>query len=190
MARGRGAAVATKTLEISGGSKLAKKLAEIAAQLGDGAQLSVGFLEGATYPTVGDSAGLSVAQVAFWNEYGTRPRSGGGVDSMGGGGGIDDLATAGPRAGGIPSRPFFRSMIAKNSRSWPDTLGAAVKASKYNARRALTIQGTVMKDQLVTSIVETTTPPNAPSTIARKGFDKPLIDTGVMQRSVDFVVKA
>jgi hypothetical protein len=49
--------------------------------------------------------------------------------------------------------------------------------------------GTVIKDQIVQSIVSTNSPPNAPSTVRRKGFDKPLIDTGVMQRSVDFVVE-
>lgn len=30
---------------------------------------------------------------------------------------------------------------------------------------------------------------NAPSTVARKGFDKPLIDTGHMRQSVNFEIK-
>ena len=31
--------------------------------------------------------------------------------------------------------------------------------------------------------------PNAPSTIARKGHDKPLIDTGTLKASIDYEVK-
>lgn len=33
-------------------------------------------------------------------------------------------------------------------------------------------------------------PPNAPSTIARKGSDRPLIDTGSLRRAITFVVRA
>lgn len=49
---------------LSGGDKLMKKLEEIVEKMGGGA-VSVGFLEGATYPD-----GTPVAAVAFWNEYG------------------------------------------------------------------------------------------------------------------------
>ena len=31
--------------------------------------------------------------------------------------------------------------------------------------------------------------PNAPSTIAKKGFDAPLIDTGKLQEVIDYEVK-
>jgi hypothetical protein len=158
----RGAVVATKTLEIKGGQKLTAKLAELSREIGSGGVVNVGFLEGASYPAGSENAGLPVAQVAFWNEFGTV---------------------------NAPTRPFFRGMIAQNSPEWGEQLGANIKLAGYNSQRALELQGTVMKDQLVKSIVDTTSPPNAPSTIARKGFDKPLIDTGYMQRSADFVVK-
>jgi hypothetical protein len=45
-----------------------------------------------------------------------------------------------------------------------------------------------MQSDIRESLVNWTTPPNAPSTIARKGFNKPLIDTGFMQRKIDYKV--
>lgn len=156
------ASVATRTVEITGGDKLKKKLAEIAHALGNGAELSVGFLSDATYPASADGkAALQVAQVAFWNEYGTS------------------------RA---PARPFFRNMIAKQSPRWGRALGMNLKNNRNNAKDALTAMGEGIKDQLKESIIETNEPPNAPYTVAKKGFNKPLVDTAHMLRSIDYVV--
>lgn len=158
------------SVTISGGSGVAKVLATIGGKLGSGRVVKVGFLEGATYPArrqrkAAKAAApvLSVAQVAFWNEFGTS------------------------RA---PARPFFRNMIAAKSPEWGKDLAKAIKAQDYDPARALALMGERIKDQLQKSIVDFATPANAPSTIARKGFDKPLIDTGVMQRAVDYVVDA
>ena len=49
--------------------------------------------------------------------------------------------------------------------------------------------GALIAGQLQKSINETNNPPLSPRTIARKGFDKPLIDTGHMWNSVNFEVK-
>lgn len=156
------AGVATKTIEVKGGEKLQAHLREVIARLGGTpAGLKVGFLEGATYPSDDDTPGLPVATVAFWNEFGTTKQ---------------------------PPRPFFRNAIKKNSPEWGAQLGAALKASNYDARTAMGIMGEVIKGQVVQSIVDTHSPALAPSTIKRKGFAKPLIDTGVMQRSVDYTV--
>lgn len=159
-----GASVATRTVEITGGDKLKKKLAEIAHQLGHGSSLSVGFLSDATYPAGAKKPGLKVAQNAFWQEFGTS---------------------------NIPARPFFRNMIAEKSPTWGRALGMAAKNNGYNAKNALTAMGHGIKDQLVESILKTNEPPNSPATIRRKKHknNKPLIDTGVMIRSVDFVVE-
>ena len=48
---------------LSGGDKLAKILADIGGKAQG--SVDVGFMSGATYPD-----GTSVAQVAFWNEFG------------------------------------------------------------------------------------------------------------------------
>lgn len=51
---------------MTGGDALEKKLSEIAAKIGRGGTLRVGFLENSSYPD-----GTSVAQVAAWNNFGT-----------------------------------------------------------------------------------------------------------------------
>lgn len=105
--------------------------------------------------------GLRVAQAAFWNEFGTK------------------------RA---PPRPFFRTTIAQKSGEWGTILSKALVYYKMDSALALAALGTVMQSDIRESIVKWTDPPNAASTIARKGFNKPLIDTGVMQRKVDYRV--
>ena len=137
-----------------GGEKLQRVLAEIGSNM-EGS-VSVGFLGGATYPD-----GTSVAQVAFWNEYGTTR---------------------------IPPRPFFRTMIANESPGWGVLMQKAAKHYEYNGDTVLQFMGVKIAEQLQQSIAGWQTPSNAPFTIAAKGFNKPLVDTGQMQNSVDFEV--
>ena len=44
--------------------------------------------------------------------------------------------------------------------------------------------GQMVQGLIQIQIANTFTPPNAPSTIKKKGFNKPLVDTGVMLQSV------
>lgn len=185
---------------VKGGEKLAKALAQLGSKLSKG-YVKVGFLPDALYPD-----GTSVAQVAFWNEFGAQAeipehtatiyRS---LDKNGdflSGGRFVKAAksnyatqhTVGAHSITIPPRPFFRSMIAKESPQWGKTAAALMKAKNYDATQVLESMGQEIKDQLVTSINEWTTPGNAPSTIAAKKFDKPLIDTGHMRDSVGWEV--
>lgn len=114
----------------------------------------VGFFEGSKY-----EGGKPVAAVAFWNEFGK----------------------------GVPPRPFMRPAIHENrSRLIAMLRSNYQKALKDNEntlnvleRFGLMVQG-LIQEQIIT-IME---PANAPSTIKRKGFNKPLIDTGVMLASV------
>lgn len=105
--------------------------------------------------------GTPVAAVAFWNDMGTRT---------------------------IPPRPFFRNMVAGKSKGWPNAIVANLKATGYDTQRTLEIVGMGIRDQLKQAIRDTKTPPNAPSTIARKGFDKPLTETVLMTDSAGFKV--
>lgn len=141
---------------ISGGDKLEAALLRIAAQLGDGATLRVGFLEGATYPD-----GTPVAAVAAFQDFGTRS---------------------------IPPRPFFRNMVRRRSGGWPNGIATQLRQTGYNVTRTLELTGSVIQGQLKQSIIETNAPPLAPSTIRRKGFAKPLIETSHMINSVDYEV--
>jgi hypothetical protein len=142
----------------TGGDKLRAKLAELAAKVGRPATVQVGFLEGATYPN-----GTSVALVAAVQEFGAPSR-------------------------GIPPRPFFRAMIAKESGHWGDDVGKILAANGYDGPKALALMGEEISGELRQSIVETNSPPLAPATAKAKGSDKPLVDTGHMLNSIDYEV--
>ena len=165
------------TNKVIGGKKLNLALTSIAQKITSGGVLRVGFLEASRYAAktnakflkaVGSKAApktqaaLSVAQVAFWNEYGT--------------------ITA-------PSRPFFRTTIKAQSKEWGAKLSAAVVQYNYDGKLALAALGQSMRDDIENAIAQWAAPGNAPLTIKIKGFDKPLVDTGVMQRAVDYTVE-
>jgi hypothetical protein len=144
---------------IYGGDKLRRHLMELAVKLQKPATLNVGFLEGATYPD-----GTPVAEVAAHDEYGVPAHN-------------------------QPPRPYFRGMISRKSGNWGKGVGDLLKANHYDAEKALGMMGEGIKGQLQESITELSDPANAPSTIAKKGFDDPLVDTGHMLNSVDYEVK-
>lgn len=146
--------------EIKGGDKLATALAKISENVSKAAVLEVGFLEGATEPD-----GTSIPMIAAIQEFGA------------------------PKVG-IPPRPFFRGMIAKHSGEWPDAVGKLLVANGYDAEKTLGQVGDGIAGQLKQSIIDTNSPPLAAATVKRKGFDKPLVDTGNLLNSVDFVVKS
>ncbi len=122
------------------------------------ATVRVGFLKGSTYPD-----GESVASIAAYNEYGVLSR-------------------------GQPPRPFFRNMIAAKKKNWPEAISKTLKSNNYDVERSLGIVGEAISGQLKQSITDLKSPPLRPSTIAAKGFSKPLIDTGHMLASVDYEV--
>jgi hypothetical protein len=105
-------------------------------------------------------APLPVAQVAFWNNFGTA-RS--------------------------PARPFFSNTVRDKSPAWGEDLGKIAKAMGYNTQTVLRAMGERIKDQIVKAIVDWPSD-NAPLTVEIKGFNKGLIDSDVMQRNVDYEV--
>jgi hypothetical protein len=143
---------------VKGGALLERRLERLARLVARPATLSVGFLENATYPD-----GKKVAMIAAIQEYGAPSRR-------------------------IPPRPFFRNMVAAKSGEWPRALAGLLRANNMDAVRALNIAGQAIAGQLRQSIVDTNSPPLSPVTIARKGFSKPLVDTGHMLNSVDHEV--
>lgn len=93
-------------------------------------------------------------------------------------------------SGNIPPRPFFRNMIAAKQGEWPKAIADLLVDNEYDSAVALGQAGAAIAGQLRQSIIDTNAPPLAPSTIARKGFAKPLIFTSHMINSVDFEVDA
>ena len=106
------------------------------------------------------TAGTYVAQVARIQEYGSIK---------------------------IPPRPFFRNAIDNNMQKWLDFLGRDL-VNTNNAELSYNRLGEMARGDIVESITQLDTPPNAPKTIARKGSSNPLIDTGFLRANVTFKV--
>ena len=104
-------------------------------------------------------------------------------------GAIAAIQDGGAPGRGIPPRPFFRNMIAAKSPEWPAAIGAELVANNYDVEKTLERSGHAISGQLRQSIVDTNSPALAPSTIARKGHSKPLVDSAHMLNSVDYEVK-
>lgn len=108
------------------------------------------------------SDGLPVASVAVFNEYGT------------------------PTA---PARPFVRPVIHGQKQMILENLKHHYKSAlrnNTNTNKVLALIGEDVKWRIQAQILATNTPPNAPSTIKAKGFNKPLYDTGFMLNSVSY----
>ena len=87
----------------------------------------------------------------------------------------------------IPPRPFFRNAIDNNMQKWLDFLGRDL-VNTNNAELSYNRLGEMARGDIVESITQLDTPPNAPKTIARKGSSNPLIDTGFLRANVTFKV--
>jgi hypothetical protein len=186
----------------SGGAALEAKLKEIAAKVGKPNTVRVGFLEDATYPD-----GTPVALIAATNEYGgtvtvpahdvtiNRSIKSDGTFNKNGQFVKADKANFSTTHHvesyeiDTPARPFFRDMIQKRKGEWAPDLGNIIKASDYDTAVALGRMGKHIEEQLQESIREFSSPGNAESTIAKKGFDKPLIESSHMLNSVDSEVQ-
>lgn len=90
-----------------------------------------------------------------------------------------------------PSRPFMRDSVDDNAGQITNFCKAQLKGianGSTNAEMALKSIGAMQVGLVQKTIKDGDFAPNAPSTIAMKGSDKPLIDTGRMRQSVHYVV--
>ena len=119
--------------------------------------VNVGWFENQRYDD-----GTSVAQVARWNEFGTKA--------------------------GIPERPFMRRTMLEHEREWVEMLKTLVQRALDNDKDidiALKQFGEFVAGDIQATILAGGFKPNAKSTIRRKGEGKlPLIDTGIMISSI------
>jgi hypothetical protein len=120
--------------------------------------LKVGFLQGGKYPD-----GTSVPSVAAWNEFGVPSNN-------------------------QPPRPFFRIMIAEQSPKWGKMAAVLLQRNGGDIDATLDLMGQEIQGRIKESINALLTPKLADITIARKGHDKPLIDTALMVNSVNYEV--
>lgn len=100
--------------------------------------------------------GTPVAMVAFWNEYGTKTS---------------------------PVRAFFRTTVSEQKKNWVLSVQNLMKIHN-DPKQVMGLIGVHMQEQIVQSINTWSDPPNSAYTIAKKGFDKPLVETGVLMRSI------
>lgn len=91
-----------------------------------------------------------------------------------------------------PERSFIRSTVdAKKNGEWriaAEELRKQMVEGKMTTDRALGLMGARIKKDIQEKIRSMVPPPNAPSTIAAKGSDKTLINTGQLLNSIDFEV--
>lgn len=169
-------------VKVAGGVKIQKALGDIAEKMKKAKQVEVGFFEDKTYPD-----GTGVAFVAAMNEWGSKGffarRHAQKYATQKGG-------EAPPERTGRPPRPFFRGMVNAKSKEWGPAIAGLLKSNDYDADKTLAQMGEAIAGQLEESIVEYVGPPLAAATIAEKGFDKQLIDTSVMVKSVSYKVKS
>ena len=143
-----------------------------------GRKVEAGWFESARYkagPRVNpDQVGMSIAQVARFNEFGTSRI----VTS-------EDGKTE--TVEHTPARPFMRFAYVKFEAKRTEVqakIGAKIIDGKISAEQGLAQIGLAMEGEIVDSIKNGPWPPNAPSTVKAKGFNAPLRDTKQMFKSV------
>ncbi|EFC1656255.1 TPA: hypothetical protein JLC35_000359 [Escherichia coli] len=86
-----------------------------------------------------------------------------------------------------PPRPFFRNAIAEHEEEWKEQAALLIERGD-DIEEVFSMLGTIIAADIQQSIRSLDSPPLSPVTIARKGFDKPLIDTKNMLDSVSYEV--
>lgn len=122
-------------------------------------RVKVGFRGGSNT----EADGADVCQVAVWNEFGTSE---------------------------IPSRPFMRQSTDNHKSQISDFMSNQKQEilNGADAENILKELGIFQKGIIQEEIVEGTFTPNAPSTVKKKGSSRPLIDTGLMRQSVQYLI--
>lgn len=90
----------------------------------------------------------------------------------------------------IPSRPWFRNTIDANRAKYVKMMRAAgLRVGKnLSPADALIPVANEMRNDLIKAIQGWKSPPNAPRTVAKKGFNAPLVMTGQMQRVLTWLI--
>lgn len=123
-------------------------------------EVRIGFQHG----EASEEDGTDICDVAMWNELGTEH---------------------------IPPRPFLRKSVDENTAE----INSFLQSKKEDFLRGVSAEqilkeiGIFQKDLIQEKITEGSYVPNAASTIIRKGSDHPLIDTGRMRQSVNYVIR-
>ncbi len=168
-----------------------------------GTKVEAGWFESDRYPASKDGEeGVQVARIARFLERGGTIQHPGGTkyihDAIVKGSfvgtrfvrndfpGTEDGVTK-PHSITIPARPFMRlaSVMFKSSRAKVQAkIAKQIVDGKIQPEQAIAQIGNELENCIVKSIKNGGWIGNAPSTISKKGFDKPLIDDGTMLKTV------
>ncbi len=123
-------------------------------------EVRIGFQHGEAT----EEDGTDICDIAMWNELGTEH---------------------------IPARPFLRKSVDENTAE----INGFLQSKKEDILRGVPAEqilkeiGIFQKDLIQQKITEGSFTPNAAATVRRKGSSHPLIDTGRMRQSVNYVIR-
>jgi hypothetical protein len=127
-----------------------------------GAHVTVGWPAGGPQHA---GSGMSVAEVAAQHEFGTAR---------------------------IPQRSMLRATCEIYADKYTEALrkiGIGITYGRIDLKGGLDLLGAMIKGDVQKRIAAGIMPPNAPSTIKRKGSSTPLIDTGQMRNALEHEVR-
>ncbi len=97
----------------------------------------------------------------------------------------------GTKDGRIPARPFFTTSFIEHQdelKKLREAFWLRILQGRMSGKEGVTALGLSLRDKIKDSITIWNDPGNAESTIARKGADNPLIDTGTLLNSTQVEV--
>jgi hypothetical protein len=100
---------------------------------------------------------------------------------------LADVASKHERGAGVPLRAFITKAFLDNRENWRAGIKRAMAAGK-SVEDALALCGMQMTGDIKRSITGGGWGRNSAKTIRRKGFDRPLVDTGTMLKSPEYEV--
>lgn len=106
--------------------------------------------------------GQTVAQVAAWNEFGTK---------------------------NIPKRPFLSYALKKNKNRITQLMTGYFLPKNLNNSKYLDSVGIELKNMVIRSILDGPWKANSQATIDMKKSNAPLVDRGIMKNNVNYEVK-
>lgn len=125
--------------------------------------IKVGILSGTGEHPKGKH-GQTMAEVGWWNEFGTET---------------------------IPERPFLRTGLREKITKYRMILNNGMKkilVGSMSSEQVLGILGVAAVADVQMKIIAIQSPPNAPSTVAQKGSSSPLQDTGALRQHISWAI--
>jgi len=149
-------------ISLNGKQQVEEALKDLAKKLEGDMRVLAGVPKGAgTYED-----GLTLATIAAVNNFGSAD-------------------------GKIPARPVLEPAITKGAPQYQrlaEVMLPKVLSGEMTMRILLEQMGQLAEGHIKQEITDLKTPPNAPSTIKKKGSDNPLIDTGAFRQSIRYVI--